>query len=194
MYWQVYLHKTVISAEQLMVKILARAKELSRMKIRLSASPALAFFLENDIKKDDFLDNQILDKFAELDDSDIIQSVKLWTRSEDTVLSLLCNNLLNRKLFKIEFFNETIDSQKISDFNKYIITKYKVGLEDCKYFVFSDSVTNYFYDVSGTKINILLNDESIVDITNTLSGFNVSILTDPVQRFFLCYPKKITES
>jgi uncharacterized protein len=194
MYWQVYLHKTVISAEQLMVKILARAKELARKKIRLSASPALAFFLENDIKKDDFNDFKILDKFAELDDSDIIQSVKLWTKSEDPVLSLLCNNLLNRKLFKNEFFTEMINEQRINDLKKLIVTKYKVSLEDSKYFVFSDSVTNYFYDVSGTKINILLNDETIVDITNTLSGFNVSILTDPVQRFFLCYPKIITET
>lgn len=194
MYWQVYLHKTVISAEQLMVKILARAKELSRRRIKLSASPSLAFFLENEINKDDFNDDIILDRFAELDDSDIIQSVKLWTRSDDLVLSLLCNNLLNRKLFKIEFYNDKVGEQKMEDLKEHIVTKYKVCLEDCKYFVFSDSVTNYFYDVSGTKINILLNDETIVDITNTLSGFNVSILTDPVQRFFLCYPKNLTES
>ena len=194
MYMQVYLHKTVISAEQLMVKILARAKELARKKIKLSASPALSFFLENDIKNDDFNDQRILEKFAELDDSDIIQSVKLWTRSEDRVLSFLSNYLLNRKLFKTEFFNGRVDEQKMSDLKMVVAKKYQLGLEDCKYFVFSDSVTNYFYDVSGTKINILLNNETIVDITNTLSGFNRSILTDPVQRFFLCYPKSLTEA
>ena len=192
MYMQVYLHKTVISAEQLMVKILARAKELARKKVKLSASPALSFFLENDIKKDDFNDENILEKFAELDDSDIIQSVKLWTRSEDNVLSLLSNYLLNRKLFRTEFFNNKVEEKKMSDMKTLLTKKYHLSLEDCKYFVFSDSVINYFYDISGTKINILLNNEAVVDITNTLSGFNRSILSDPVQRFFLCYPKSLT--
>jgi HD superfamily phosphohydrolase len=194
MYWQVYLHKTVISAEQLMVKILARAKELSGRKIKLPAIDSLAFFLENDIQKEDFNNEEVLNKFVGLDDNDIIQSVKLWTNSSDQVLSMLCNNLLNRKLFKIEFFNSEVNEQKITELKSQIVTKYKVCHEDSKYFVFSDSVTNYFYDVSGTKINILLNNESIVDITNTLSGFNVSILTDPVQRYYLCYPKILTES
>ena len=194
MYMQVYLHKTVISAEQLMVKILARAKELARRKVKLWASPALSFFLENEINNDDFNDEKILQKFAELDDSDIIQSIKIWTGADDPVLSFLCNFLLNRKLFKTEFFKERVDEQKMEDLKQLISKKYQLGHEDCKYFVFSESVTNYFYDVSGTKINILLNNENVVDITNTLSGFNRSILTDPIQRFFLCYPKGLTEA
>jgi uncharacterized protein len=194
MYMQVYLHKTVISAEQLMVKILARAKELARRKVKLYASPALTFFLENEIQKEDFSDESVLEKFAELDDCDIIQSVKLWSHSEDKVLSILSNFMLNRRLFKTEFSNSKVDEQRIDDLKKLTSKKYELGLEDSKYFVFSDSVINYFYDFTGTKINILLNNETVVDITNSLSGFNKSILTNPDHRFFLCYPKSLTEA
>jgi uncharacterized protein len=194
MYWQVYLHKTVVSAEQLMVKILERAKEISKQGVNLFASPSLQFFLQNEITSDDFNNKEVLDHFASLDDSDIILGSKVWSAHPDKVLALLCKCLVERKLFKTEFNDKPYSEAKLQELRNRMSLKYDIPIEDCKYFVFSDSVQNALYDSTGTKINILLNNDSVVDISSAQSGFNVSIIIEPVQRYFVCYPKNIIEN
>jgi uncharacterized protein len=189
----VYLHKTVVSAEQLMVKILERAKELARNKVRLFASPYLGFFLENAINIQDFNDREVLEKYASLDDTDIIMSIKVWAEGNDPVLQKLCKFLIDRRLFKTEFADSPFPAGRIENIKKKLSNKYSLSVADCKYFVFSDSVQNSLYDSKGTKISMLLNDETVVDFADTTSGFNFSGMTEPDQRYFLCYPKDITD-
>ena len=111
MYWQVYLHKTVLSAETMLVNILKRAKELSAKNVELFATPTLNLFLKNNFTKSDFEKNSdLLDKFSKLDDNDVMASIKVWSENDDTILSKLCANLLDRKLYKIEIQNTAFAS------------------------------------------------------------------------------------
>ena len=192
MYWQVYLHKTVISAEQLLLKILKRAKYLAGQGVELYSSPAFHFFMYNDIKATDFIKSNILDNFAGLDDIDIFSAIKVWCDHSDKVLANLCKRLVGRKLLKIEIADEPFKEDRIQELMKIFTVKYKLGSDEAGYFIFSDSVRNFFYDLKGTKINVMLGNGRIVDISNTLSGFNLSVPTDPDERFFLCYPKNLS--
>lgn len=192
MYWQVYLHKTVISAEQLLLKILKRAKFLADLGIELYSGTAFSFFLYSDIKSSDYNKSNILDNFAGLDDFDIFSAIKIWTEHSDKIMSNLCRRLVSRNLFKIEIADKPFINERIQQLMNEFRLKYPFSEEETAYFIFSDSVQNYFYDPEGTKINILLKDGSIVDISNNLSGFNLALPTDPVERFFLCYPKNLS--
>ena len=125
MYWQVYLHKTVLSAENLLVKILKRAKELSLSGTELFATPALSLFLKNNFNKKDFTSKkELLNQFVLLDDYDIMASVKVWTLSDDKILSLLCSSLIDRNLYKIELQNKKFNSSYIKTLQEKIMKKY----------------------------------------------------------------------
>ena len=143
MYWQVYLHKTVLSAENLLVNILRRAKELAEKKEELFCTPALRTFLYKQHSLNDFIKKpETLDSFALLDDSDIMTSVKVWTTHKDAVLSKLCNQLVNRKLFKIELQNIPFKEEKIKELKNKIKALYKLNDKQVNYFVFSGNVKN----------------------------------------------------
>ena len=190
MYWQVYLHKTVLAAEYLLVKILKRAKYLAENGHELFATPAFKEFLYNNYNRKDFESKpELLDKFAQLDDFDIYASVKVWCDEKDTVLSLLCRNMINRHLFSVELQNGKFDNKKIEKLKQNVLEKLGLTKGEENYFVFTDKVENNAYDPSNLKINILFKDGRIADIAEASDQLNISVLSQTVTKYFLCYPK-----
>lgn len=190
MYWQVYLHKTVISAENLMVNTLKRAKELAENDHELFGTPALKEFLYNRYGKEDLRDKPgLLGKFAQLDDHDIYSSVKVWQDDQDPVLSRLCRNLVNRELFKIELQQQKIDPAFLKEKLAKVAKKYRLTSHEAGYFVFSGSISNNAYNPRSDRINILQRNNKVVDITDAADLLNISALAKPVFKYFICYPK-----
>ena len=190
MYWQVYLHKTVLVAEYMAIHLLKRAKFLAMNGEKLFATPAFRFFLENAIQEKDFLeDPTVLEKFAELDDFDIYTSMKVWMSHSDKVLSTLSKAIVNRKLFRIELQNDRFDEAKIAMVREETQKQYALTDEELPYFVFDESTSNYMYKPGVDKINILFKDGSIKDITEVSDQLNINMLSKPTIKFFLCYPK-----
>lgn len=190
MYWQVYLHKTVLSAEKLLVNILKRAKELSAHGEVLFASPALSLFLQNNYSKKDFDKNPgLLTQFTLLDDYDIMGAVKVWMEHPDKVLSMLCSNLINRQLFKIELQNKPISKAHHAAILDKVMKKYRLTKKEAGYFVFAESVNNSAYNASELKINILFNDGTLMDVAKASDQLNIKTLSKKVTKYFICYPK-----
>lgn len=192
MYWQVYLHKTVLSAENLLINILKRAKELSSSNQKLFATPAFALFLENDFTKEDFLNRpELLQKFAQLDDYDVMASVKAWTESNDFILSTLCKNMLDRNLYKIELQSEPIATSHKNNLVDKAVKKYTITRKEASYFVFSESVNNSAYNNSDHGINILYSNGKTVDVAAASDLLNIQALSQPVTKHYICYPKDL---
>jgi len=196
MYWQVYLHKTVIAAENLVVLILKRAKELTNKGEKLFAPPDFHFFLHQNINKDELMKSAnnrelILQKFAALDDNDVIASAKAWTNHQDKVLSRLCQNLSNRNLFKVTIQNKPFDKKMIEQAREQIMQTYGITKKESGYFVFSDSISNNAYTIGNDLIKILFNNNKLVDIAEASDTLNIAVLSKLVKKYFLCYPKGI---
>lgn len=193
MYWQVYLHKTVLSAENLLINILRRAKELANEKQDLFCTPAFKLFLYNKFSKKDFQkDDELLNAFAELDDSDIIASLKVWTKHKDFVLSTLSTNMLNRNLYKVQIEKKPIKEEDIIALKEKTQKKFKALNEHTvNYFVFSKEVANDAYRTDKVKINILSKSGTLTDITNASDQFNISTLSNTVKKYVLYSPKEI---
>src|SRR5690606_30738248 len=154
MYWQVYLHKTGIVAEQLLVRVLKRAKQLSNQGIVLPASEGLQFFLNNNITINDFSE-EILNKFSKLDDYDIVSAMKIWVNNDDFVLKNLSGMLLNRDLLKIKIRTQPFSAQKLKQKSDKLIEKYKLSEEEASYFVFAGKLENQAYSMEKDTINLL---------------------------------------
>jgi len=192
MYWQVYLHKTVLSAEHLMINILKRAKFLCEQGEKIFTTPALEVFLKNRFSVEDFHKNEeLLDKFAELDDHDVFIAVKMWTRSDDKVLALLSKKLVERKLLKIEISDKAFDETYIEDLKQKTQKSYGISEDEAGYFVFSDEVANNAYNPYFDKIHILYKDNKVLDITESSDQINTDLLSKTVRKYFLCYPKNL---
>jgi HD superfamily phosphohydrolase len=192
MYWQVYLHKTVLSAENMLVHILKRAKELAEKKVDLFCTPSLRTFLYNKYSKEDFIKNpKVLLAFADLDDYDIMASVKVWASEpeKDKVLALLSSMLLNRGLFGVELQNQPFKDDKIASFKKE--AKKKLGLteKEVNYFVFTGNVTNDAYRSDKIRINILFKDGLVRDIADASDQLSIDVLAKTVKKYYLCFPK-----
>jgi len=192
MYWQVYLHKAVLSAETMLIKILERAKYLSQSGEKLFATPALAFFLENEISIVDLEENpDVLKHFAKLDDVDILSAIKVWSNHSDIILSHLCNAIVNRKLFRCEIQPEPFDYFYIEQTQQRISETMKITQEDLKYFFISDTTSNYFYNYGADTINIMTNEGKILDLTEASDQFTNFTSSKPVTKHFICYPKLV---
>ena len=192
MYWQVYLHKTVLSAENLLVNILKRAKELSSNGVDLFATPTLSLFLKNDFTKEDFIKKpELLEKFAKLDDYDIMASLKAWADCDDFILSKLSKNMLERNLYRTELQSEPIAISQKNKLIDAVMKKYNVSRKEAGYFVFSDSVNNTAYNSSNFSINILFNTGKLVDVAEASDLLNLQALNKVVTKYFICYPKDI---
>ena len=196
MYWQVYFHKTVLSAEYLLVKILERARYLIESGEKLFLTPALEVFLKNRITKEKFKENRnsLIEQYSLIDDFDVFTCVKIWTTAKDKILSTLAENLVNRKLYKIELQNSPFEKEYIE--SKKMLFKEKIGLNsylanssDINYFVFTDSIKNNPYTPLREKICILYKDNKLVDISEASDQLNVEVLSKTVTKHFLCYPK-----
>jgi uncharacterized protein len=192
MYWQVYLHKTVIASEKLLTSILQRAKELAARGEQLFSTPALARFLYNSFSKADFRQNpELLNHFALLDDHDIVASIKAWTTHSDKVLSTLCNKLINRRLLRIQMQQQAFEQPYIDDLLEKTAAHYKISPEEAKYFVVHGSTRNNAYDPSVGNIWILMRDGTLKDIAEASDQLNIQVLSQTVEKFYLCSPKEI---
>jgi len=197
MYWQVYLHKTVLSAEYLLINVLARAREIAQSGDELFATPVLKAFLSNKVTLDDFVQNllvdgkPVLDLFANLDDNDIIASIKEWQNHQDKILSYLAGCIVNRRLFKIKISKSPISEQKIAKLKDKIRQHFNVDDDQLKYFMISDTITNNAYNtVSSDKINVLFKNNKVSDIA-VASDINLSVFSETVRKYFICYPKEL---
>ncbi|MFW6328292.1 MAG: HD domain-containing protein [Bacteroidota bacterium] len=199
MYWQVYFHKTVIAAENLLVMMLKRATFLAKNDKSFPATPALTYFLHHNIVSDDLLSNsstvrdEAIHWFSQLDDDDIFISAKIWLNYPDRVIQNLAYRLLNRKLFKIHLESNKFDKARVNTLRKAFQVKEGFSLEESKYFVFSDSISNNTYDYNDSKIQILFKTGELIDISDASDMFDIDKITTLTRKYFLCYPKDLTE-
>ena len=189
MYWQVYLHKTVVSGEFMLINILRRAKKLIRDGETLFGSPALLFFMSRDIQKVDFeTDPEILKTFAQLDDFDVMGAVKVWQNYPDKVLSILSRNLVDRNLHKVEIAKEPFSPDRILMEKELVRTQYQLNDEEISYFVYSELLSNNAYSQVKQTINLLMKDGQTIDVSKASDNLNISALAQPVEKYCLCYP------
>jgi HD superfamily phosphohydrolase len=185
MYWQVYLHKTVISAEKMLVGIIERAKELiERGEDVRSGSPTFDFFLHNTGEKSA---QQHLDTFCLLDDYDVFSTIKNWMLHPDRILSLLCRFLVNRQLFKVRLQAEPFDRQIAADLREHVCKELSITADEARYFVLEGETANTTYDPAEERITILFKDGSIKDISDVDNALIHHNLASPVKKFYICY-------
>ena len=191
MYWQVYMHKTVLSAEYMLREILKRARLISKQR-DLPATPALSFFLKHEggFNNTEQLDD-VLEAFGRLDDYDVMTAVKMWYDDEDFVLRELCRRLINRQLFKIELSQEPFDPNYVDDVLHAIAGQYGLSLYDASFMLLQGISSNHAYHPKKPAINILFKDGSIKDISEASDQLNISVLSQPVVKYFICYPKEL---
>jgi len=189
MYWQVYLHKTSLVAEQLIIRVLKRAKELSKKGEKLQASKPLQYFLTQEIDLDSF-DKKSLNLFAQLDDYDIISAMKEWQNNEDFVLSNLCQMILNRDLLKIKLKKNKIPDTKLEHHIYRIKQQYSLTEDEAKYFVFKGEITNQAYHRKKQNISILYKTGKTEDIVKASDQLNLKALSKPVTKYYICFPKE----
>jgi HD superfamily phosphohydrolase len=192
MYWQVYLHKTVLASEQLLINIMSRAKEIVREGNNLFAPEYLLFFLKNDINTKNSSKKEIeeiLNNFTLLDDSDILSSIKSWTNSDDKILSNLSRMLIYRDLFKVEMQKVAFSKKYIALKTNSIKEKYSINKNEIKYFLVSGKLLNNTYSYNNENIKIKLKSGEIVDIVDASDILNMSALSKKDKKYYLCYPK-----
>jgi len=189
MYWQVYLHKTVIGAESMLLQILKRAKKLAHQGVDLQCSYALRTFLYQDVSKNQLAtESKYLNAFSQLDDYDILAAIKEWQSNTDLVLSLLSKSLVNRKLLKVKLQSEAVDpALKIESRAK---AKEKLGCsdEELSYLVFDGTIDNRAYTIGKGEIQMLHKDGTVEDIATAADLFTISAMSKPVIKHYLCYP------
>jgi len=187
MYWQVYLHKTGIAAEAILIKIFERAKTLLKQGVLLQASDALMYFLNqsDDIK----LSEQTMEQFSKLDDTDIYAAIKTWSDHNDVVLSHLCVMILNRSLLKIKIKDTPFSETKIASKTK-LLEAAGYSKETWPYFVFSGTFSNLAYNPLNTPIYMIKKSGKKVNIATQLAPSFFEALSHKVEKYYICYPKK----
>lgn len=188
MYWQVYLHKTGLVAEQLLVRVIRRARYLIKHGESLECSASLGYFLRR--PPEAAFSNEDLQAFARLDDVDLMAALKSWENSGDKVLSMLCDMLLNRKLLAIKIMDNPPSPDKIQRKQNKVMRRWGLDQEAVCYFVFSGELYNRAYDMGRQNINILGKGGAVRDVANTSDQLNLKVLSEPVVKYYLCYPKK----
>ncbi|HNX86335.1 MAG TPA: HD domain-containing protein [Bacteroidales bacterium] len=193
MYWQVYLHKTVIAADQMLVNLLKRARFLRENKITLPATPELSLFLENHPTPEQFeTESQWIETFAQLDDTDVIAAIKMWRHNPDPVLSNLCSDLLNRHLFRVELQKMPFDPNYVHQIQAQILRCYPIHPDELLYYFIHDTVENKAYNPLHDRIMIKGRNNDLLDISEASEQLNIAVLPTTVSKHLLCYPKKIT--
>jgi uncharacterized protein len=192
MYWQVYLHKTTVSAEKMLISLIERAQFLSRNGEKIFATDSLNVFLKNDIRFNDFEKNPaLLQAFTSMDDYDIWASVKMWSKHPDKILSGLCGDLLERRLFRIEIAVKDFDTAMIRKLEKNICKKLNINDDESRYFLLKGSVSNAAYLDKADKINILTKTGRIVDVALASDLPNIKAISKIVKKHYLCWPKNV---
>lgn len=192
MYWQVYLHKTVLAAENMLMHILERAAYIAKSGKQIFATPALLYFLQSDFSKSDIQNNpEVLGNYTLLDDFDIFTAIKVWCSHEDKILSVLSKKLVNRKLFRCEIQLEPFEYFYIEEIREKIALKFDLKDEELKYLFYTDTTSNYAYNLDSDKINIRLKNGKILDIVEASDQLDISILSKIVTKHYICYPKDV---
>ncbi|MBS1586847.1 MAG: HD domain-containing protein [Bacteroidetes bacterium] len=187
MYWQVYLHKTVLGAEQLLINILARAKELAQRGMELFGTPSLRYFLYNRFTAADFeQDSFHLEQFCQLDDNDVLTSIKVWQENTDKTLSTLCKMLINRQLYKV-ILSSNIDTELTRKIEKETMDRYNIADEELRYFVSSGTTSTSTYDITDERIQIAMKNGEVKDISEIDNPLVNQALARPVHKNYLCY-------
>ncbi|WP_034567329.1 MULTISPECIES: HD domain-containing protein [Capnocytophaga] len=185
MYWQVYLHKTSIGAEFVLVKLLARVKELTQQGKKLPMTTALRFFVENHITKDTF-DSHALELFAQLDDYDIISGLKEWQYGEDWVLAKLSQMILNRDLLRVRLYRSPVEKEKVQELLREAAEQLQIPEELASYFVFTGEISNTAYRKDEQNILIYTKNNKIIDVTKASDQMNLDALATKVTKYYLC--------
>ena len=194
MYWQVYLHRAVVSSEQLLVMMLKRAQKLVADGQDLFATPALAFFLDDSPGKFEQANQKLfLEQFALLDDNDILASAKVWCMHSDKVLSVLSAGLVNRDLFRVQLNKSPFEDKMVETLRKEVAQHLDISEQEACYLVVSDSVSNYAYSDMDDRISILDKSGRIKDIAEASDMLNIAVLSKTVRKYFLCYPRFLKE-
>jgi HD superfamily phosphohydrolase len=192
MYWQVYLHKTVIAADQLLINLLRRAKFLAERGAELFATPAFDAFLRNRPSWSDFIsDGKWLHLFSQLDDFDIFASVKVWTAHPDPILSDLCTRLINRNLFRVEMQTRPFDPEHVAELKRRVCAGFNLLPEEAGYYFTCDRVENKAYDPRHERIMIKGKSDELTDISTASEQLNNAEMPTTVSKYLLCYPKGI---
>lgn len=190
MYWQVYLHKTVVAAEELLLKILQRANELAAEKVELFATPALRYFLYEQPDKHELVGNRnLLNTFALLDDSDVLASMKVWMNHEDKVLSLLCQNMIYRRLPKIQVQKTSFSKEEIQLRREQVMKQNGLSEKEAAYLVYAGKLENNAYTTDIQGISLLMKNGEVLDIAEASDNYNLKALKGIVLKHFLCYYK-----
>ena len=191
MYWQVYLHKTAVAYEKVLVNALMRAKELIRQGYKLFATPALQYFLSNDVNAKWFADDgTTLSMYQELDDNDIWSSLKVWKHHDDVILSTLSTDMVERKIFKVEVYDEPIPEERIETISKEISSKMGISVNDAKTYMMNVSeIQKDMYDTNDDSITILYKDDVTKDISDASELLNVQLLSKKIRKYYLCYQR-----
>ena len=191
MYWQVYLHRTCVAYEKVLVNMLNRAKNLIRMGQEVFASPALLYFLENNVDADWFASHpETLTYYGELDDSDLWSAMKAWKHHDDKILSTLAKDMLDRHIFKVEVTEEPAEKTHIETIAKEISAQMDISIEDAKQYMISvNTISKDMYNVEDDSIAILYKDGTIRDISEASELLNVQLLSKKIRKYYLCYQR-----
>jgi HD superfamily phosphohydrolase len=192
MYWQVYMHKTVLSAEFMLVNILKRAKYLANQGVELTGTQALKHFLHADYTWNDFEENPaILKKFLELDDFDVMSGIKDWAKHNDLILSDLSSRIINRNLLKIRLQETPFEEEMAEKMAEGIRNQYGFTHGEERYMLIVDKVKNHAYNNKKGHINLLYKDGHTSDISTAADQMTINALSEPVERHFICFPREL---
>ena len=190
MYWQVYLHRTCVAYEKVLINMLKRAKELIRQKQQVFASPALLYFLENDINAEWFATHpETLQYYSELDDSDIWSAMKAWKHHPDKILATLATDMLDRHIFKVEVLEEKPSDERLKELQQNIAKQLDIPIEDAHYMMSLNTIQKDMYNVDDDKIQILYKNGEIEDISEASELLNVQLLSKKIRKYYLCYQR-----
>ncbi|WP_447637028.1 HD domain-containing protein [Flavobacterium microcysteis] len=193
MYWQAYLHKTSLVAENMLVRVLKRAKELSQKGIVLPCSEPLLYFMQHKVELSDF-DDTVLEKFSQLDDTDIVAALKAWQNHNDFILSNLSKMIVNRDLLKIKLNSEKYTPEDVEELKSKLTNFYRITQQEASYFIFKGKIKNQAYNKDVEPIKILKKDRTIEDVVEASDQLNLKALSKPVTKYFICFPKVLAEN
>lgn len=190
MYWQVYLHKTAVAYEKVLVNTLLRAKHLAREGKDVFAPPCLKYFLYNDVNGEMFRnDPEALSNYGQLDDNDIWSAMKVWAQSNDKILSMLAKDMLDRNIFKVEVSNEPITAEREETLREQLSQAFGISKEETNYLFSVNTIQKDMYDVNEDRISILFKDGTTKDIAESSEILNVGLLSKKIRKYYLCYQR-----
>ena len=190
MYWQVYLHKTAVAYEKVLINMLNRAKDLTKSGMQVFAPPSLHYFLSHDVDAQWFAEHpEALSMYKDLDDNDIWSAMKAWRHSDDKILSTLAADMLDRHIFKVEVFEEPIPQERIDELSAQIADHMGISRQDTHYMMSVDTIQKDMYNVDDDNITILYKDGSTKDISKASELLNVQLLSKKIRKYYLCYQR-----